>query len=174
MAFKDDWKDLQNATDGVAGSGDDISVESINMIAHAVIQNETTIGGKVNKENGKGLSTIDFDYRWAEMVDSAYWGVEDLMRPPYTEIPSTLYPNYQYNFGEVETLNLAFPTVATDGDVVYLTFKSGNTPTALTIDTTNTSDIECIPEANTGYEIFGKYNGEIWIVNYSEYTVSEV
>lgn len=92
---------------------------------------------------------------------------------PITVIPTTLKANKQYNFGEVETLNLAFPTVATDGDVIYLTFKSGSTPTALTIDTTNTSDIEVIPEANTGYEIFGKFNREIWIVNYSEYTVSE-
>ena len=64
--------------------------------------------------------------------------------------------------------------IAKDGDVIYLTFYSGATPTTLTIDTTNTSDIEVVPEANTGYEIFGKYNGSVWIVNYSEYTVSEV
>ena len=50
---------------------------------------------------------------------------------------------------------------------------TGETATALTIDTTNTCDIELIPEINTGYEIFGKFNGSIWIVNYSEYTVSE-
>ena len=100
---------------------------------------------------------------------------KELINPtPVTETATTLKAYKQYNFGEVTTLNLAFPTVATDGDVIYLTFKSGTTPTALTIDTTNTSDIEVIPELNTGYEIFGKYNGEIWIVNYSEYTVSEV
>lgn len=93
---------------------------------------------------------------------------------PIEIVPTTLASNKQYNFGERDNLNLAFPTQAIDGDVIYLTFKSGNTPTALTIDTTNTCDIECIPEANTGYEIFGKFNGEIWIVNYSEYTVSEV
>ena len=92
---------------------------------------------------------------------------------PITTIPSTLEANKQYNFGEVTELALAFPTIANDGDVIYLTFKSGTTATTLTIDTTNTCDIEFVPEANTGYEIFGKYNGEIWIVNYSEYTVSE-
>ena len=101
--------------------------------------------------------------------------VNSLINPtPIIIVPTTLGRNKQYNFGERESLNLAFPTWANDGDVIYLTFKSGATPTALTIDTTNTCDIECIPEANTGYEIFGKYNGSIWIINYSEYTVSEV
>lgn len=92
---------------------------------------------------------------------------------PVTSIPSELKVNTPYNFGEVLNLNLTFPVSATDGDVVYLTFKSGLEATNLTIDTTNTSDIDIIPEANKGYEILGKYNGEIWIVNYSEYTVSE-
>ena len=64
--------------------------------------------------------------------------------------------------------------VANDGDVIYLTFTSGAVATTLTIDTTNTCDIEVIPETNTGYEIYGMFNGSIWIINYSEYTVSEV
>lgn len=59
MAFKDIWKDLQDATEGIAGSGDDISVEPINTIAHAVIDNETNLVGKVDKVVGKGLSTND-------------------------------------------------------------------------------------------------------------------
>lgn len=93
--------------------------------------------------------------------------------PPITTIPTTLSPNKQYNFGEVTSLNLTFPTYADDGDVIYLTFYSGATETSLTIDTTNTCDIEFVPEKNTGYEVFGKFNGSIWIVNYSEYMVSE-
>ncbi len=40
MALKDDWKDLKDAIEGVAGSGDDISVKPINKIAHAVIDLE--------------------------------------------------------------------------------------------------------------------------------------
>lgn len=101
--------------------------------------------------------------------------VIDLLYPtPIKVIPTTLESNQKYNFGEVAELNLAFPTDANDGDVIYLTFKSGATATNLTIDTTNTCDIEVIPETNTGYEIFGMFNGSIWIINYSEYTVSEV
>lgn len=110
-----------------------------------------------------------------EVVARHFLELDEKINPtPITVVPTTLYPNQQYNFGEVEELALTFPTVANDGDVIYLTFTSGATPTALAIDTTNTCDIEVIPEANTGYEIFGKYNGSIWIVNYSEYTVSEV
>ena len=125
-----------------------------------LIQNKPFVGGVIY-ENSVTVYSIE--------------GANNRFCPtPIKTIPTILIPNKQYNFGEVTELNLAFPTQANDGDVIYLTFKSGNTPTALTIDTTNTSDIEVIPEANTGYEIFGKYNGEIWIVKYSEYTVSEV
>lgn len=60
MALKDDWKDLQNATEGIAGSGDDVSAEPINMIAHAVIDNEINLDEKVDKVEGKGLSTEDY------------------------------------------------------------------------------------------------------------------
>lgn len=60
MAFKDIWKDLQDATEGIAGSGDDVSAEPINTIAHAVIDNETNLVGKVDKVSGKGLSSNDF------------------------------------------------------------------------------------------------------------------
>lgn len=151
--------------------------------------------GKVDKVENYGLIHIDDHIDGYYTVPGAYdvkfvgvdttagsetiticerYCIQQMINPtPITETEITLERNKQYNFGEVATLNLAFPTVANDGDVIYLTFKSGAVATALTIDTTNTSDIEVIPEANTGYEIFGKYNGEIWIVNYSEYTVSE-
>lgn len=97
-----------------------------------------------------------------------------IYQTPITEPPTTLQSNQKYNFGEQENLSIAFPTNAKDGDVVYLTFNSGAIPTTLTIDTTNTTDIEIIPEANCYYEIFGSFNGSIWLVNYSEYLVSEV
>lgn len=125
-------------------------------------------------ENARIAYSVDEIYdEWMEIPNIEV--TKNLINPPPIEtVPTTLEANKQYNFGEKTSISLAFPTFALDGDVIYLTFKSGNTPTALTIDTTNTCDIECIPEANTGYEIFGKYNGSIWIVNYSEYTVSEV
>ena len=130
------------------------------------------------------LSFFVSDERVAYSVDDIE-GTEDIVIPtvetalelfrpyPITEIPITLSENKQYNFGEVTSLSLAFPTYADDGAVIYLTFYSGAAETSLTIDTTNTCDIEFVPEKNTGYEVFGKFNGSIWIVNYSEYMVSE-
>lgn len=100
--------------------------------------------------------------------------LDRLYATPISTIPTTLETNKEYNFGEVTGLRLTFPTSAKNGDVVYLTFKSGTTATSLLIDTTNTSDIEIIPEANCYYDIFAKFNGTIWLVNYSEYLVSEV
>ena len=175
------------------GNLDNLNTDTTANLVDAI--NEV-YGGKVDKVENYGLIHIDDHFDGHYTVSGAYdvkfvgvdtiagsetiticdpYCIQQMINPtPITETGTILSRNKQYNFGEVETLNLAFPTVATDGDVIYLTFKSGNTPTALTIDTTNTSDIEVIPELNTGYEIFGKYNGEIWIVNYSEYTVSEV
>lgn len=124
------------------------------------------------------MSDGDFN-DWVEFYDAEtiarrILALDKKINPtPITTIPTTLTPNQQYNFGEVTELSLAFPTVANDGDVIYATFITGEAVTTLTIDTTNTCDIEFVPEANTGYEVFGKYNGSIWIVNYSEYTVSE-
>lgn len=53
MALKDIWKDK---VDNV----DEVLAEDINNIVHQVIQNEEDIDNKVNKVDGKGLSTNDF------------------------------------------------------------------------------------------------------------------
>lgn len=182
--------------------GDEVSAEieaELNDVLDKIIDiqdelNETdadieeALKGKVDKEEGKGLSTNDFTDEYKFRIDnldsnlSTYLGfinsriadLEDsVYQAPITTIPTTLSPNKQYNFGEVTELALAFPMEAEDGDVIYATFMTGETATALTIDTTNTCDIEFVPEPHTGYEVFGKFNGSIWIVNYSEYTVSE-
>lgn len=100
--------------------------------------------------------------------------IERLTTVPIITVPATLETNQKYNFGTVEELSLVFPNVAADGDVIYITFKSGEVPTTLSIDTTNTCDIELIPEADTYYEVFGSFNGSIWLVDYNDYTVSEV
>lgn len=90
-----------------------------------------------------------------------------------TDIPDTLSSNTSYNFGEVESLSTSFPTIATDGDVIYLTFMVKGEKTNITIYFTNASDIDIEIEPNTGYEIYAKYNGSVWIVGYSEYTVTD-
>lgn len=99
---------------------------------------------------------------------------------PIAEEPSVLEPNNEYHFGLVDSLHLRFPSVANAGDVIYINFfaeASDGNSLNLVIDTTNTSDIELVPENATGYEIFAKYIvdstsflGDYWVVNYSEYT----
>ena len=135
------------------------------------------IDSKVDSVSGKGLSTNDFTNEYKYMLDYPDLVIEQylnwLNEPEYALfIPLSL--NKQHICGEKATVRIECPSDAKAGDVVYLSFISGNTPTNLTIDTTNTCDIELIPEANTHYEIFGKFNGSIWLINYSEYTVSEV
>lgn len=105
------------------------------------------------------------------MIHATYATKAELRPTPITTIPSTLNANTPYNLGELTELLLLFPTTATDGDVIYITFESGATATNLTVDTSNTSDIDLIPEVNTGYEVYAKYNGSIWIVKYSDYEV---
>lgn len=180
--------DLDSKVDKVDGKGlssndftdnDKENVRAIGRLTDLDTTNTESIVGAINEVYNNMVDysliahSVDEIYdEWEEIPNIQL--TKELINPtPITEPPTTLETNKQYNFGERKSLSLAFPTQANDGDVIYLTFKSGATPTALTIDTTNTCDIECIPEANTGYEIFGKYNGSIWIINYSEYTVSE-
>lgn len=105
-------------------------------------------------------------------ISTTYATKTELRPTPITSTATSITANNSYNYGEKTELSITFPTTANDGDVVYITFTSGATATVLTLDTTNTSDIELIPEANTGYEVYAKYNGTIWIVNYSDYTVT--
>jgi len=93
---------------------------------------------------------------------------------PVGELDGTMVSNKAYNLAGAPS-KVEFPSVANDGDVIYLTFVVGNTVPNISFITTNTTDYELTPEANTGYEIFGKYNANIgkWIVNYSQYTVTD-
>ena len=126
-----------------------------------------------SKEGVENIYTArDSSLEAIELVGNEMY--DRLYAVPISIIPDTLEANKEYNFGEVTELALAFPTLANKGDVIYLTFKSGEVATTLTIDTTNTTDIEVIPEANCYYDIFAKFNGSVWLVNYSEYLVSEV
>lgn len=89
MSFKDEWKDLQDATPGMPNSGDDVSVKPINKIAHQVIANEENIINKVDKEDGKGLSTNDFTDEYKGKVDDlgeqaqSDWSQNDETAPDY-------------------------------------------------------------------------------------------
>lgn len=161
-----------------AGSGGGNGTTFIPYVSPEGVISWTNNGGLENPApvNIKGDTPIKgVDYYTEEEIAEISGEIYNAVSPaPITIVPTTLEANKRYNFGEVEALSLVFPTIADDGDVIYLTFKSGATATTLAIDTTNTTDIEIIPEANCYYEIFGSFNGGIWLVNYSEHIVSEV
>lgn len=131
------------------------------------LKTPSSLNAKFSLEAEKASADANGNY-----IDLTYATKTELRPTPITDTSSAITANNSYNYGEQTELSIAFPTTANDGDVVYITFTSGATATVLTLDTTNTSDIELIPEANTGYEVYAKYNGAIWIVNYSDYTVT--
>lgn len=78
MAFKDTWKDLQDAVQGIPDSGDDASAETINDIAHAVIDLEDNVNRKEdvsNKVTEISKNATDEQYPSAKAVyDEIYTG----------------------------------------------------------------------------------------------------
>lgn len=90
--------------------------------------------------------------------------------PSPVEGVSTLVASTKYFLGEQVELNIAFPKAAAAGEICNITFKSGATPTVLTIDESNTvGDNKIICESNFTYEINGEYNGENWVIQYLMY-----
>ena len=110
----------------------------------------------------------------AEKIDSM---IKQYVHPvPATPEIATvnLVANTSYNLTYLEdVLALNFPQTANDGDVIYVTFLCYHDNLTLWIDTTHTSDIDLVPEYGVGYEIYAKFNGEIWVLGYSEYTKTD-
>lgn len=59
MSLKDNWIDLEDAIEGVPNSGDDASADTINQIAHAVIDLEENGAGNVDLSNYYTKSETD-------------------------------------------------------------------------------------------------------------------
>ena len=150
---------------------------------------------KVDAIPGMGLSSNDFTELDKIRIEEAYYLMGDLsfLDTQNTDslvdainevhglasvhikegVSGTLNVNTEYYLGITHDLTLTFPSNASPGEVVYINFFSPEQPTVLTIDMTNVFDIEIIPEPDTGYEIFGKYTPDGWIVNYSEFSLDK-
>lgn len=131
---------------------------------------QTTTNMKHDDTNFSGYDELKYP-----SVGSVVRYIDRKLQPeqPITTLPDILESNKEYIIGGfLDGVFISFPSIANKGDVIYITFYAESTDGLpnLVIDTTNTSDIELIPEQSAGYEIFAKYNGEIWIVDYSEYT----
>ena len=142
--------------------------EKANVAKLPKLEEEVTI----LREEMDGIHGEDFNAIW-KAVNTNADKIDMMEAKPVYKIPSTLKPNTAYNFDIQTNITLSFPSVANDGDVIYVSFQSLGTLN-LVVDTTNTYDFELIPEMNTGYEIYAKYiqiqGVGKWIVKYSGYT----
>ncbi|MBQ4526961.1 MAG: hypothetical protein II998_02705 [Clostridia bacterium] len=105
-------------------------------------------------------------------IDTYYAPLSYVRPAPVDTLPTTLSANTAYHLCNFyPNLTLSFPTDANNGDVIYVSFWNASPAINLTVDTSNTTDIDLVPETNTGYEIYAKFDGVLgkWIVKYSEY-----
>lgn len=180
-ALKTAVENLKN--NGGSGGGDyseDIEnilaeINALKLFDENVLKNYTT-----KEELKDATDRLSDVYDQVQNHDGLLYGLKDslnnLLASPIKEFPTTLSPNKSYNFKNIPTSMISFPSPSesNDGDVVYVTFYVGEeVPNGLAFDITHTSDIDIAFSPNTGYEIFGKYNGSKWIVNYSEYTITD-
>lgn len=75
--------------------------------------------------------------------------------------------NNQYYYNELTSLSLSFGDSSL-GDLFYISFKSGETATSLTIDSTSATFNDFIPETNSFIEICGMFNGYKWILVFNQ------
>lgn len=155
---------------GGGGGGSDARVGNLEELT---TYNKENLVAAINEVNADCDSRLQSLATLERMVFQHNDVMNAMTKPPVTTVPTTLVANTSYNFGLQTELSLSFPTSAKDGDVIYISFLSRDTPTNLTVDTTNTTDFDLVPETNTGYEIYAKFNASIvcWIVKYSEYSI---
>lgn len=109
-----------------------------------------------------------------ELTDEIYNDIQELTPTISSILPTTLVRNTEYYLGDIsDSITLSFPNDVSHGDYIYINFNAISDIT-LTIDISNTSDIDIVPVSGTNYEIFATYNGSIWILGYNEYTVGEL
>lgn len=145
--------------------------KNVNHLTDAEKTNVEKIPGISDDLNSLIMSTIPgIENQLFRTMDEVY----ELTAPPVTAIPNTLEPNTAYNFGSQNAaLTLTFPSIANDGDVIYIGFvcREGLN---LVVDTTNTFNFDLVPEKDTGYEIYAKCTTNLgvlrWILKYSEYS----
>lgn len=80
--------------------------------------------------------------------------------------------NTEYILGERTGINLHMPMDAKSGDMLYIMFDSGETPTEFLYVEGDYSCVgldDFVPETFKTYEIYGKFTGDYWLMGYSEY-----
>lgn len=150
------------------------NIEYIAINVDAIIEEIERVDEDIDSVKGELFREIKRLDTLSDDVIATEKRVNVLEAIPKTEVPTTLEVNTAYNFGSQNAaLTLTFPSIANDGDVIYIGFvcREGLN---LVVDTTNTFDFDLVPEKDTGYEIYAKCTTNLgvlrWILKYSEYS----
>lgn len=169
--LKENLENKQDKEDGKGLSTNDYTTADKNKLASVesganktVVDDEISEGSE-NPVQNKVLASILCDKTDKEYVDNyaeKKMGTSTVLNNPLTA-------NCNYFFTVDDNFILSFPTEdLTQGDTIYLNFEC-STDVTLIVDTSNTTAIDIIPEANKGYEVFGCWNGDKWVLGYDEY-----
>lgn len=130
------------------------------------------------------LAEVAFSGSYNDLTDvpeqvQSDWNQTDATQPDYiknkptltgtktaTELPSDniLQANTMYFIGEATALSIGFPTTATIGDMVYISFFTGETIPTFTFTTNNHAGLDTINKLkNYKYELIGMWNGQEWM-----------
>lgn len=169
--LKENLENKQDKEDGKGLSTNDYTTADKNKLASVESgANKTVVDNEISEESenpvqNKVLYSILCDKTDKEYVDNyaeKKMGTSTVLNNPLTA-------NCNYFFTVDDNFILSFPTEdLTRGDTIYLNFEC-LTDVTLIVDTSNTTAIDIIPEANKGYEVFGCWNGNKWVLGYDEY-----
>lgn len=71
---------------------------------------------------------------------------------------------YMYFLGEIESLSVGFPSNASLGDMIFISYTSGSSAINMAVTTDNTDGLSDIMQlANRYYELIGMWNGSSWM-----------
>lgn len=169
--LKENLENKQDKEDGKGLSTNDYTtadkdkLASVESGANKTVVDDEISEGSENPVQNKVLASILCDKTDKEYVDNyaeKKMGTSTVLNNPLTA-------NCNYFFTVDDNFILSFPTEdLTQGDTIYLNFEC-STDVTLIVDTSNTTAIDIIPEANKGYEVFGCWNGDKWVLGYDEY-----
>ena len=130
----------------------------------------TPSAGCVAEYSAGGVMKVSAPQAGSDAVNKTYaddkFGTTIITDAVSSSITLTPAKNTEYYYGELSSLTLSFGTSGVDaGDVFYMTFSSGSTPTAITVNYANAlaeraveADSDCV------MEISGVYNGDKWLI----------
>lgn len=119
---------------------------------------------KIKPKNNGTFSLVDASD--VEMADGTRLE-ERLKKQIESALPddSVVKTNTMYFLGETAELNVGFPDDNSLGDMLFVSFSSGDSPTITRFTTSNHRGLgEFTVKANCLYELIGLWNGNEWVM----------